>query len=141
MVIGPGGEKGLSTGAIIVSDRDGFPARILGRGGMGAVMASKGIKAIVIDDSGTKGAPLADEGRFKRASQNYHKCLKETPQTSEIYTKYGTAAMVDVTNELGGLPTKNFSCGRFVGASFAAQISMWTKAANRLSVPSNTRPW
>jgi aldehyde:ferredoxin oxidoreductase len=117
MVIGPGGEKGLSTGAIIVSDRDGFPARILGRGGMGAVMASKGIKAIVIDDSGTKGAPLADEGRFKRASQNYHKCLKETPQTSEIYTKYGTAAMVDVTNELGGLPTKNFSCGRFVGAS------------------------
>lgn len=118
MVIGPAGEKQLNTAAILNSDREGFPARICGRGGMGAVMASKGIKAIVIDDddSETKAVSLADERRFRESSRDYHKYLKETPQTSEIYTKFGTAAMVDVTNELGGLPTRNFSCGRFDGA-------------------------
>ncbi len=117
MVIGPAGERRLSIAAILNSDLEGFPARICGRGGMGAVMGSKGIKAIVIDDSGTKGISLADVEAFRQAAKRYHKRLQETPQTSEVYTKYGTAAMVDVTNELGGLPTKNFSCGRFVGAS------------------------
>ncbi len=116
MVIGPAGESRLSTAAILNSDREGFPARICGRGGMGAVMASKGIKAIVIDDSGMNAVSLSDERRFLESSRTYHKYLKETPQTSEVYTKFGTAAMVDVTNELGGLPTRNFSCGRFDGA-------------------------
>ena len=80
------------------------------------MMGSKGIKAIVIDDSGTNSVALADHDRFRTFSRNYHKCLKETPQTSEIYTKYGTAAMVDITNELGGLPCRNFSAGRDVQA-------------------------
>lgn len=116
MVIGPAGENLFNTAAIFNSDREGFASRVCGRGGMGAVMGSKGIKAIVIDDSGTNSVALADHDRFRTFSRNYHKCLKETPQTSEIYTKYGTAAMVDITNELGGLPCKNFSTGRDVQA-------------------------
>jgi aldehyde:ferredoxin oxidoreductase len=83
---------------------------------MGAVLGSKGIKAVVIDDEGTSGVPLADEGTFKEAARKYTELLRTTPQTSEVYTKYGTAAMVDVTNALGGLPTKNFSRGSFEGA-------------------------
>jgi len=116
MVIGPAGENLFNTAAILNSDREGFACRVCGRGGMGAVMGSKGIKAIVIDDSGTNSVALADHDRFRTFSRNYHKCLKETPQTSEIYTKYGTAAMVDITNELGGLPCRNFSAGRDVQA-------------------------
>jgi aldehyde:ferredoxin oxidoreductase len=116
MVIGPAGEKQLATAAILNSDREGYPARLCGRGGMGAVLGSKGIKAVVIDDDGSGKVPLADEEAFKEAARKYHDLLRSTPQTSEIYTKYGTAAMVDVTNALGGLPTKNFSHGTFEGA-------------------------
>jgi aldehyde:ferredoxin oxidoreductase len=116
MVIGPAGERKFPTAVITNSDREGMPARLCGRGGMGAVMASKGIKGIVIDDSGVSLVNLADEEKFREASRKYATLLRETPQTSEIYTKYGTAAMVDVTNELGGLPTLNFRYGRFEGA-------------------------
>ena len=113
MIIGPAGEKEYATAAILNSDREGYPARLCGRGGMGAVLGSKGIKAVVIDDDGAGRVLLADEGAFKEAARKYHDLLRTTPQTSEVYTKYGTAAMVDVTNALGGLPTKNFSRGSF----------------------------
>ncbi len=116
MVIGPAGEQKLGAAAIVNSDREGFPARLCGRGGMGAIMGAKGIKAIVIDDAGMANVPVASPDKFREASREYARLLQTTPQTSEIYTKYGTAAMVDITNELGGLPTKNFSLGRFEGA-------------------------
>jgi len=116
MIIGPGGEKQYATAAILNSDREGYPARLCGRGGMGAVLGSKGIKAVVIDDDGAGRVPFADEEGFKEAAREYTERLRTTPQTSEIYPKYGTAAMVDVTNALGGLPTKNFSLGSFEGA-------------------------
>ena len=116
MVIGPAGEKRLATAAILNSDREGYPARLCGRGGMGAVLGSKGIKAVIVDDDGSARVPLAEEEPFKEAARRYNELLRTTPQTSEVYTKYGTAAMVDVTNALGGLPTKNFSQGTFEGA-------------------------
>jgi aldehyde:ferredoxin oxidoreductase len=137
MVLGPAGENCLNTAAIANSDREGFPARFSGRGGMGAVMGSKGIKAIVIDDSGTKAVTLADEAKFRRATRDYHRCVKETPQTSEIYTKFGTAAMVDVTNELGGLPTRNFSCGRFEGAESINGRTIYQTIVQRGGDPSH----
>jgi len=116
MIIGPAGEKQCLTAAILNSDREGYPARLCGRGGMGAVLGSKGIKAVVIDDDAAGKVPLTDEEAFKEAARKYTGLLRTTPQTSEVYTKYGTAAMVDVTNALGGLPTKNFSRGSFEGA-------------------------
>jgi aldehyde:ferredoxin oxidoreductase len=116
MIIGPAGEKLYNTAAILNSDREGYPARVCGRGGMGAVLGSKGIKAVVVDDSGAERISPADEAGFKEAARKYADLLRATPQTSEIYTKYGTAAMVDVTNALGGLPTRNFSQGSFAGS-------------------------
>ena len=116
MIIGPAGEKLCLTAAILNSDREGYPARLCGRGGMGAVLGSKGIKAVVIDDDAAGKVPLTDEEAFKEAARKYTGLLRTTSQTSEVYTKYGTAAMVDVTNALGGLPTKNFSRGSFEGA-------------------------
>ena len=116
MVVGPAGEMRMPAAAILNSDKDGFPARVCGRGGMGAVMAAKGIKAVVVDDGGTTPVSLANPQRFREARKKYLALLKGTPQTAEIYTKFGTAAMTDFTNELGGLPTRNFSRGRFEGA-------------------------
>jgi aldehyde:ferredoxin oxidoreductase len=137
MVIGPAGENRLSTACIVNSDREGFPARICGRGGMGAVLGSKGIKAIVIDDSGTNPVLLADKDKFSEASRKYANYLRDTPQTSEIYTKYGTAAMVDITNELGGLPTLNFRCGRFDGAENITGRTLYETMIQRGGDPSH----
>lgn len=137
MVIGPGGEFHYPTAAIINSDRQGFAARICGRGGLGAVMASKGVKAIVIDDQNTRARPLADKERFKAASKEYLRLLRETPQTSEIYTKYGTAAMTDITNELGGLPTLNFKLGRFEGAEKINGRTLYKTITERGGDPSH----
>jgi aldehyde:ferredoxin oxidoreductase len=127
----------MPTAAILNSDKDGFPARVCGRGGMGAVMAAKGAKAIVIDDTGTSSVPLADQNRFKTAAKRYMALLKNTPQTKEIYTKFGTAAMTDVANELGGLPTRNFSRGRFEGADKITGRTLYPVITERGGDPSH----
>ena len=137
MVVGPAGEKYMPTAAILNSDRDGFPARVCGRGGMGAVMAAKGVKAVVIDDAGTSSVQLADPRRFKDASKEYTALLRNTHQTAEIYRKFGTAAMTDVTNELGGLPTRNFSRGRFEGADNISGRALYRTITERGGNPSH----
>lgn len=137
MVIGPAGEQGLSAAAVMNSDREGFAARVCGRGGLGAVMGSKGIKAIVIDDEGTRSVSLAEGSTFREASRKYVALLKDTPQTAEVYTKYGTAAMVDITNELGGLPTRNFSSGRFEGADKITGRTLYKTILDRGGDPSH----
>ncbi len=137
MVVGPAGEMQMPTAAILSSDREGFPARVCGRGGMGAVMGAKGIKAVVIDDAGTRPVPLADSRRFKDAAKTYMRLLTETPQTSEIYTKFGTAAMTDLVEELGGLPTRNFSRGRFEGAEKITGRTLYRTITERGGDPSH----
>jgi len=137
MVIGPAGERQFCTAAIVNSDREGFPARLCGRGGMGAVLGSKGVKAIVINDRGAENVSLAQPEEFREASREYTRLLQTTPQTSEIYTKYGTAAMVDVTNELGGLPTRNFSRGRFEGAEKINGRTLYRTIVERGGDPSH----
>lgn len=68
--IGQAGEFKMTAASIAVSDPEGRPARHAGRGGLGAVMGSKKIKAIVIDDTGTGEIPLVDADAFKEASKN-----------------------------------------------------------------------
>ena len=123
LCLGPTGERMLLASAIVVSDQDGVAARHLGRGGLGAVMGSKNVKAIVINSSRRykKGAnPKELKGNVKE----YLKLLATTKQTSEIYTKFGTAAMVDTTNALEGMPTNNFRYGSHEKASQINGISM-----------------
>jgi aldehyde:ferredoxin oxidoreductase len=90
--------------------------RISARGGLGAVMGSKHLKAIVLDCPGMKRPPLANPDLFKDTSKRYIRRLQEHPQTSQVYPLYGTAAMVKMCNAFGGLPTRNFSTGSFEGA-------------------------
>jgi aldehyde:ferredoxin oxidoreductase len=114
-LIGPGGEMRLRSAGIQNLDKDRVPSRISARGGIGAVMGSKKLKAIVID--GTKGTkpPLADPEGFKRAQKEFTQALMAHPQTT-TYRDFGTAAMVMMCQGFGSLPTRNFSSGQFEGA-------------------------
>jgi aldehyde:ferredoxin oxidoreductase len=113
-LIGPGGEMQMATAGIQNLDKDKLPSRIAARGGLGAVMASKGIKAIVFDAQGTQKPPIANPNSFKLAQIAYTKSLLEHPQTA-VYRDFGTAAMARMANSLGALPTRNFSAGQFEG--------------------------
>ncbi|MDW7673666.1 MAG: aldehyde ferredoxin oxidoreductase C-terminal domain-containing protein [Bacillota bacterium] len=113
ITIGPAGEKELNTAGIFASDRSGIPSRACARGGLGAVMGSKKLKAIVIENNGDYKIPVVNMEDFKKARKKYLQVLQENPQTSEIYTKYGTASALATVNKIGGLPTNNYRYGSF----------------------------
>jgi len=113
-LIGLGGEMRLQTAGIQNLDKEKLPSRIAARGGLGAVMASKGIKAIVIDAQGGRKPPLANPDAFKQAQKVFTKALLEHPQTA-VYRDYGTAAVGRMALGFGALPTRNFSDGEFEG--------------------------
>ncbi len=111
-LIGPGGEMQLKSAGIQNLDKDKIPARIAARGGLGAVMGSKRIKAIVFDNEGGKRPPIADPEAFKVAQKDYTKALMDHPQT-KTYHDYGTAAMTQLTQRFAGIPVRNFSRGTY----------------------------
>lgn len=111
-LIGPGGEMKMRSAGIQNLDKDLVPSRIAARGGLGAVMGSKYIKAIVIDAKDGKRPPIRNVDDFKRARKKYTDLVLGHPQTT-TYADYGTSAMVSMCNTIGGLPTRNFSSGSF----------------------------
>jgi len=113
--IGPAGEMKMAMASIAVTSTNGTPSRHAGRGGIGAVMGSKGLKAIVVDDTGAEKVAIKNPDLFKEASQKFVKALREHPVTSEGLPKYGTNVLASIINEAGGYPTRNFSSGRFEG--------------------------
>lgn len=114
-LIGPGGEMGLAGAGIQNIDKDGVPSRIAARGGLGAVMGAKRLKAIIIDASDGEKPPIADMKLFRQAQKAFNKALLAHPQIAS-YTNYGTAAMTNMCNSFGAIPTRNFSSGQFDGA-------------------------
>jgi aldehyde:ferredoxin oxidoreductase len=111
-LIGPGGEMKLKTAGIQNLDKDRVPSRIAARGGLGAVMATKGLRAVVFDASGCAKPPITDPQAYKEAQKVFNKAVLEHPQ-SQTYRDYGTAAMVQMCQYFGSLPTRNFSSGQF----------------------------
>ncbi len=110
---GPVGEyEGLISG-ISFPDPEGRPVRIAARGGVGAVMGSKKVKAIVVDMN--KMPTFHDRKKVMGGVRDYGKLLREDPAV-EAFSMFGTAMVADLTNQLGGLPTRNFSDGRLVEA-------------------------
>ena len=114
-LIGPGGEMQMKAAGIQNLDKDKIPSRIAARGGLGALMGSKKIKAIIIDGSEGEMPIAHDPAGFKAARKAYIKALMGHIQT-EVYRDYGTAAMTMMTDTFGALPTRNFSSGTFEGA-------------------------
>ena len=90
-----------------------------GRGGLGAVMGSKGLKFIVLDRKGAPGVELADKELFEQGRKKLTDALMQHDITKPkgALNTYGTAVLINIMNEAGGLPTRNFSNGRFEGAA------------------------
>jgi len=104
--IGPAGEN-LSKIACIMNDR----GRAAGRSGVGAVMGSKNLKAIVVKGSGKVNVANAD--KLKEAFSVCIKKIKENGVTGQGLPTYGTAILVNIVNENGVYPTKNFQLSQF----------------------------
>ena len=111
-IIGPGGERQLASAGIQNFDKENNPTRIAARGGLGAVMGSKHIKAIVIDSKNGQKPPILNPEGYRAAQKAFTKALMDHPQTA-TYRDYGTAAMANMSNGFGGIPTRNFSVGQF----------------------------
>ncbi|MBI2873906.1 MAG: aldehyde ferredoxin oxidoreductase [Firmicutes bacterium] len=116
--IGPGGERRLRAAGICCSEpEDMLGVRVAARGGLGAVMGSKGIKAVVVQgDSGHRRRPVRAEA-FSAHLREFAELLRNAPSTGKSMPNYGTTPMVQFMNTMGGLPTNNFLAGRFEDAA------------------------
>jgi aldehyde:ferredoxin oxidoreductase len=123
--IGPAGEMKMAAASVAFTDMETRPTRHAGRGGAGAVMGSKGVKVIIVDDTGTSMIAPADPEKFKKANQIFVKGLKKHPVTGEGLPAYGTNVLTNIVNEAGAYPVNNFTSGRFKTCS---QISGETQA-------------
>ena len=100
--IGPAGEH-LSLLAAIMNDKD----RAAGRSGVGAVMGSKNLKAITVTAT-KKVIPAADEEALKAATKECNRKIKENGVTGGGLPTYGTAVLVNIINNTGSFPTRNW---------------------------------
>jgi aldehyde:ferredoxin oxidoreductase len=129
---GPVGEyQGLLAG-ISFSDKDGRPARLSARGGVGAVMGSKKVKAIVVDLD--KIPPFTDAKKVNVAIKDYAKMLLADSMVTNFYQKIGTMGMADLQNALGVLPVRNFSAGQQVDVAAGGKFQMGGEHISKLNV-------
>jgi len=115
--IGPAGEMKMLAASVAVTDMEQRPTRHAGRGGVGAVMGAKGVKVIVLDDTGMKMRQPKDPEKFKDANKKFVEGLRNHPVTGSALPTYGTNVLTNIINESGGYPTHNFKEGRFSGTS------------------------
>lgn len=104
--IGPAGEKGVLY-ATIMNEKH----RAAGRGGLGAVMGSKNLKAVVA--RGTGGIKVSDKAGFLAACTDARQKLKDNPVTGNGLGAYGTEILVNIVNSSGGLPLRNWRDGAY----------------------------
>ena len=112
MTIGQAGEMKMAAANISIKD-PGSRIRSSGRGGLGAVMGSKKIKFIAVEPTDRK-VDVAKPEEFKAANRAFAKALVDHP-VSQALGQYGTNVLVNIINEAGALPTRNFTTGQFVG--------------------------
>ena len=117
--IGPAGEMQMGGAGIAITDDFTKEAgRFAARGGLGAVMGSKNLKAVVVDATGAPDLPIADESLFRESARRFSRELIDSPKTGREGSmhRYGTSAILLPVNEIGALPTRNFSEGQFEAA-------------------------
>ena len=115
--IGPAGEMRMSAASVAFTDMEQRPTRHAGRGGSGAVMGSKGVKVIVLDDTGMSARVAKDTEAMRKANKAFVDGLRKHPVTGEGLPAFGTNILANVINEAGAYPTHNFQWGRFLGTS------------------------
>jgi aldehyde:ferredoxin oxidoreductase len=113
--IGQSGEFLMGAAGVACTGVGEQDCRVAARGGLGALMGSKGLKAVVLDTSSAEPVPLADPELFRASARRFASELIESPKTGRkgaMHT-YGTSAIVAAVNEMGAFPTRNFSAGSF----------------------------
>ncbi|MDY7039267.1 MAG: aldehyde ferredoxin oxidoreductase C-terminal domain-containing protein [Chloroflexota bacterium] len=117
--IGVAGEQRMAMSGICFNDIDNRPSRYAGRGGLGAVMGSKHLKFIIVDGQGAPGVDVANKDLFDQGRKKMREALRSHDITKPGggLNSYGTAVLVNIINEAGGFPTRNFREGRFEGAA------------------------
>ena len=111
LCIGPAGEQKLVAASIQTTDVDGRPCRAAGRGGLGAVMGAKGLKAIMVDQRGKSTDAIADPEAFKAAAKDFAKAVKDHPFSGQMMPALGTAGLVGPVNSMGAFPSRNATSG------------------------------
>ena len=106
--IGPAGERKYRGASVAFADKDGLPSRHAGRGGLGAVMGAKGLKAVVLNDKGTPRVEMADRDAFTGALKEWAELVNNDP-TCQGMSKNGTPAGVVPLRGFGSMPSKNYS--------------------------------
>jgi len=132
--IGIAGEHRMSMAGICYNDNSGRPSRYSGRGGLGAVMGSKHLKFIVVDGEGGPGVPVVNKELFDQGRKKLIEALNTHAITKPkgALNSYGTAVLVNILNEAGGYPTRNFREGRFEGAATTSGEAIFEGNKQRL---------
>ena len=107
LCIGPAGEQRLAVASVQSSDADGHPCRAAGRGGLGAVMGAKGLKALIVDQRGKSPDPVADPEAFKEAVKAVVQIVKADHMNAVVMPQFGTAGLVAPVNSMGAFPSYN----------------------------------
>jgi len=127
-------EYGYGNAGVVFNDEERRATRYAGRGGLGSVLASKGVKFIVLDRKNAPGMEIVDRPLFNQG----RKAMTDALMTHAItkpkggLNTYGTAVLINIMNEAGGLPTRNFSSGRFEGAAKIAGEAIFEGNKERL---------
>jgi len=131
---GVAAEYGYANSGIVFNDLKKRPSRYSGRGGLGAVMASKGLKFIVVDSKDAPGVAIADKALFEQGTKKLADALRthDITKPKGALNTYGTAVLVNILNEAGGFPTRNFSSGRFEGAAKTSGEAIFEGNKSRL---------
>lgn len=108
--IGPAGERGYRSSTVAVNDIQGYPSRHAARGGLGAVMGAKGLKALVVMPTGTNHVEVKDLPAFRAVAKPL---AKQLATSKKVFSTFGTAMTIEAMNERQGLPTQNFRRGVF----------------------------
>ena len=102
-----------SNAGISYTDPEGMSSRYSGRGGLGAVMASRGLKFIVAETTDENNKKIKDKETFDKGRKKLAKALAEHDVTKKggALNSYGTSVLINIINESGALPQRNFSDG------------------------------
>lgn len=106
--IGMVGERKQSGASVAFTDKDGRPSRHAGRGGLGAVMGAKGLKAIVVDDAGTSNVASQDKEAFRSLVKSYSEAVSSGDQAKSMGAM-GTPAGISILARMSSMPSKNYS--------------------------------
>lgn len=110
---GAAGEMGLSSASIQVTDPDGAPCRAAARGGLGAVMGAKGVKALIVSGEGATPRPVLDSALMRDAVKSFTRNIQRDGWAGQMLPQFGTASILANTNASGALPTRNARQGHF----------------------------